>query len=316
MRSCCLLGNRAWLIAFYAVCITAKSMASDEPTTRPHVLPLVVGAKESPSFVVDGIVRTGHGSGLIFQFAADGDRQRCAVLDASDQTPIFLSNEHEALIYDLENARLVRIADSRAYVRVDWQANDPKPLNVSMGVQQGKPEGLDRFNSEFRIDRFVRASAERLRPLDSPSGKLVAAERADGTVEAVQLFSKAEFRFTSLRRGEKEYALELNARGIGKPVPAKELMYPDLKPLSADLRVYEPAAAERQQFAEQLRTGRAFMAKLALASGPDMQERAGAFIKPDWDALRVRDKELGEKYRPALAKQGIEIAAPKRAASD
>jgi len=191
----------------------------------------------------------------------------------------------------------------------NWNASDSKPLNFSFGAQNATPNQLKKWSSKIRVDRFVSASAKSLRRLDTvPDVLLFAAERPDGNIEAIQQPAAGadSFRFTSLKKGDDHYMLELQVANIGASLPAQALAYPDLPALRRDIAVTDLDDQLLPAFIVLLRDGRAWMAKFGLAAGPELQKKGDQLLNnPDWDDLRRRDKDLGPRYRAALAKQGI-----------
>jgi len=278
------------------------------PATAPVIPALIAGSSDSPSFVADGILRFTDGA-LAFHVASDGKKQFCAVFDPADGTPIFLSDGDQVLVYDLTNSRIVRVPQTCGYILIDWNASDSKPLNFSFGAQNATPNQLKKWSSKIRVDRFVSASAKSLRRLDTvPDVLLFAAERPDGNIEAIQQPAAGadSFRFTSLKKGDDHYMLELQVANIGASLPAQALAYPDLPALRRDVAVTDLDDQLLPAFIVLLRDGRAWMAKFGLAAGPELQKKGDQLLNnPDWDDLRRRDKDLGPRYRAALAQQGI-----------
>ena len=93
--------------------LPAPPVVTAAPATQPAVPPLVVGSPPPASFVVEGCQRFSKDAGLGFRVAADGETQFCAVYDAADGTPLFLSDGTQTLVYDLGNDRVVRVSSSR-----------------------------------------------------------------------------------------------------------------------------------------------------------------------------------------------------------
>lgn len=302
------------LVTFVAAAAPAPALApAAAPSTRPTVPALVVGATPPKSFVVDGIYRwSAAAAGVAFHVATDGERQLCIVYDAADGTPLFLSDGQQTLVYDLANSRVARIDVSRCYVRVDWDATSERPLGFGFAVEaKPKLEQLDAANAWFRVDRFVAAAAPTLRSLRVKENvEWFAAERRDGIVESVQIdrLDASWFRFTSGKGGEDYYGLEMHATGIGEKPNDAALAFPDPARLPADIHLTEVDIQTLPGFLAMLRDGRAYMAKLALAAGPDVRELAEKIMpKPDWDELRKRDATYGAAYRTALAEQGFRL---------
>ena len=107
---------------------TPAYAADGKDAKPPAIPPLVVGAPPPApqSFVVSGFVRYSAEKGLGFQIGVDGKRERCVLYDASDGTPLFISDGHETLIYDLAENRILRVPTCRGNVRVDWVKDHQK----------------------------------------------------------------------------------------------------------------------------------------------------------------------------------------------
>jgi hypothetical protein len=303
---------RVRFICCAALLLAALRVHAAPPATAPVVPALITDSSGSPSFIADGILRFSGSGALAFHIASDGKRQLCAVFDPADGTPVFLSDGDQVLVYDLGNSRIVRVPQARAYVFVDWEGGKRKPMAFSFGAQHGTANELKKLNSYIRIDRFVSDSAKNLRQLDSPPGTvLFAAERADGkdeNVEAIQQPATGadSFRFTSMRKGEDHYMLEMQVSDIGSPLPPQAFAYPNLAALRRNIAVADLDDQLLPVYAIMLRDGRAWMAKVGLSAGSDLQKQGDLMLdNPDWNELRHRDKDLGSKYRAALARQGI-----------
>lgn len=300
-----------FFVVVVALVVTAATRVAAAPPTRPVSLPaLIVGSLPPQSFVVAGIVRLSKSASLAFRVATDGRRQLCVLYDPADGTPLFLSDGGQTLVYDLANARVVRLPNSRANVRVDWDATEQLPLRFSFGVAYPtNPEKLSEDNAWFRIDRFVDASGAALKRLAAPKNtELFAAERQNGSIESLQRNPRdaSWFRFTSLDKDQDFYRLELEATSIGQRPPESALAFPDVNRLAQDVAVTDLDQQVLPAFLVFLREGRVWMAKLALSAWPEMRELGEkAMPGANWDELRRRDAEFGEQYRAALARQGI-----------
>src|SRR5688572_9186786 len=124
MRPAALLLTTLFLVG------AAPCPVADAPPAVPDLPALVVGSRQPPrSFVIEGVLRPVPGVALGIRIATDGDKQVCAIYDWSDGTPLMFSDGFQTLIYDLPNGRVVRMPNSRAYVRVDWKAADPRPMS-------------------------------------------------------------------------------------------------------------------------------------------------------------------------------------------
>ena len=305
------------LLALLALClaIPAAGFAAPAEGPTPDVPDLVAGggaAAPGPrSFVVEGICRFAKTGGLAFRVAADGGRQVVALYDPADGTPLFLSDGTRTLVYDLSNGRVALVPSARGYLRLGWEPGAERPMSFDLGVGlESNPQKLEKWNAWVRLEPFVAASRAKLERLKSAPGRvLFAAERADA-VESIDKPAEDDgsFRFTSLEKGKDFYRLELEARHVGRPLPEGALAFPDVKELAADVPLKEIDASIIAAFAALLRDGRAWMAKMVFAVGPDVPDRAKAMaLGADWDVLRRRDKELGATYRAALARQGVKL---------
>jgi hypothetical protein len=305
--------NRASFAVFVFMLLPAAALdaRAAAPTTSPAIPPLVVGERAPGSFVVEGIFRFSKTGGLAFRVAAEGEKQFCALYDPADGTPLFLSDGQQTLVYDLANSRIVRVAQSRGYVRVDWNAEKAKPLSFGFAVdRKSDPEKLAKANAWFQIDRFVAAMGPALKRLDAPADvELFAVERQGGSIDSIRknVGDAASFRFTSTVKGQDFSRLELEARNIGEHLPDSELAFPEVKRLGQDVAMTE--ADQLLEFLALLSDGRAWMGKLALAGGGEAFAAAKKEMPDvDWDELRRRDAKFGEQYRAALARQGVRFA--------
>ena len=283
--------------------------AAAAPATKPAIPALIVGTAPPKSFIANGICRFSAGAGLGFHVAWDGSRQVCALYDASDGTPLFLSDGGQTLVYDLTNSRIVRVPVSRGYVRIQWNPQEVKPLSFSIGVDlKSDPQKLEESSAWFRIDRFVAATPQ-LKPLGRQGNSdLFAAERKDGSVESLQVGppDAGWFRFTSMSGGESFYRIELHATHIDEPLPASALAFPDAKRFPADVNLVDLDQQLLPAFVVFLRDGHAWMTKLAVSGGPTVQDSVGKTLgNVDWAELRERDARFGAVYRKALAEQGV-----------
>jgi hypothetical protein len=305
--------------AVFALLVTPLFVAAGPPAAKPTVPALTAGARPPNSFEVTGIFRFSPSGGLAFRVAGDGARQLCAVYDPGDGTPLFLSDGRETLVYDLANDRVVRVPTSRGFVRVDGEPGAAKPLSFSIGVEcKSDPEKLDEANSWFRVDRFAAGTPGLEHRGRRGDWEVFAARRADGTVDSLQTRpgDATRFRFTSTAgagggggggAGEASFdRLEVEAARIGEPLPAAALAFPDPKRLPPDVHLTDLAQQPLPAFLGDLRGGRAWLAKMVLAAGPDkLVDARKEMPEADWDALRARDARLGAAYRKALAEQGV-----------
>jgi hypothetical protein len=294
------------------------ALSGAAPATRPSVPALIVGGDALPrSFLVEGILRSQSG-GLAFQVATDGRRERTAVYDPADGTPLFLSDGQQTLVYDVAKNRVVRVAVSRGNVRVDWFAEKEKPLNFAWGVQfSSSATRLADHNSYFRIDKLVA----------SPRGAMVR-ETIGADVERFVVVRGEQTDAVTLKHGDASWfgfksgyeqtseTLELTASHINQPVPESALAFPDVERMPAETRVTELEESALPLFLVFLRDGRAFMAKMVLAGGPISAKEAEQFMPGvNWDELRERDRTFGAAYRTALAEQGVRLKTFPRLAS-
>ena len=285
----------------------AATLPATVPTTRPYVPPLVVGAGPPRSFIVEGVSRGSPGSGLAFRIATDGEREACAVYDVTDGTPILLSDGRQTLVYDLANDRVVRVLDSRAYVRVDWMAADERPLAFEFGVGSAHPQKpAPGARSSIRIDRWVEAAAPKFQVREYPDRQMIrfAAALCRGAAEYVVVPAGriGEFQFGSVDQRQDLMRLLLSATYGEGGLPPAALAFPDPARLAEDITITELAADERAAFVAA--GGRAWAAKSLLTIGATSADMlAVAAPGATWDDLRRRDAALGERYRAALRKQ-------------
>lgn len=303
---------RGHILAVLAVLLPVLAIfAGEPPAPRPTVPALVVGTLPPKSFVVNGMVRSSVTGGMAFYVATDGVRQVCAVYDPSDGTPLFLSDGRQTLVYDLANSRVVRVPTSRGNVRVDWEPGKEKPLSFGFAVSvKSTAEQLEKENAWFRIDRFI-AHTPALKHLgEDGRWELFAAERAGGSIESLQVQpgDPSQFRFASTGRGESFHRLELHATKIGGPLPDDALAFPDPKRLPKEVNLTDLNEQTLPTFLAFLRDGRAWMAKMALAAGPDGRKDLEQVMPgADWEAMRARDAKFGAVFRTALAEQGVKL---------
>lgn len=292
--------------------VATTAVRAEQPATRPTIPALTVGAPPPRSFMARGFVRlAADGEGLAFHVATDGHKQVCALYDPADGTPLFLSDGQQTLVYDLANTRVILVPVSRGYIRVDWVAQEEKPLNFTVGVETNSdPAKLDEANSWFRIDRFVN-SEHTLKQLATQDGtELFAAERKGGSVESLQRApgDASWFRFKSKSGGESFYRLELHVTSIDKELPKNALAFPDMKRLPENVHLTELDQQMLPQFRVLLRNGGAWVAKMTLAAGPTVRDFAEKVMpNANWTQLRERDVTFGAAYRKALAEQGVEL---------
>src|SRR5689334_12315369 len=117
-------------------CAASPVLAEDAPTTRPIIPALIATTQPAPTrFIVQGITRQSKTGGMAFRVAVDGGRQRSALYDPADGTPLFVSNGDDTLIYDLLGDRIVHLNRTRGFVSVDWDAQLAKPLTFSVGMR-------------------------------------------------------------------------------------------------------------------------------------------------------------------------------------
>jgi hypothetical protein len=281
------------------------------PPHEAAVPALIVGAPNPNSFLAEGIFRFSATGAIAFRVATENEHQICALYDPSDGTPLFFSDGHQTLIYDLQNSRIVRLPNSRGNVRIDWNPQEKKLVFAFNVTHLSNPEKLTQHNSHFRLDQFVEASAPLLKRVEAPAGTILfAAEREGGKIESIQKDPKDPrwFRFTSQSKEDDFYRLELDAKHINQQLPATALFFPDLEALKAKLPITEIEDDVLPTFLVILRDGRAWLAKLALAGGPKMRQDAEKLIpNANWKELSDRDAKLGADYRAALAAKGIRL---------
>jgi hypothetical protein len=287
----------------------AAQVNAGAPATAPSIPPLVVGQAAPKSFVVHGAIRLARSAALGFHVATDGTKQRCAVFD-SDGTPLFLSDGQQTLVYDLANARIVRVPISRGIVFLNYDAAKEKPMNVGFAVGvKSSADKLEEEKSEFRVDRVIEAAAGRLQRIAGEGRSVIyKSQRPNGAVDTVQMTKgdATAFDFTATKAADDFFAVELQAHRIGQAVPVAELAFPDFARMPAEAHVENLDERSLAKFIVLLRDGRTFMSKIALCTG--VQDRAALkkeMPNVNWDELEARDKTFGATYRAALAAQGI-----------
>jgi hypothetical protein len=150
------------------------------------------------------------------------------------------------------------------------------------------------------------------------NSELFVAERNGGSVESLQVprGNASWFRFTSMSGGESFHRLELNATKIDEQLPETALAFPDPKRLPEDVHLTDLDQQTLPTFLVFVRDGRAWVAKMALAVGPEMRDPAEKVMpNADWAELRKRDATFGAAYRKALAEQGVELRTYPKAAT-
>jgi hypothetical protein len=292
------------------LCCTRPGIAAaDGPSTLPSIPALIEGSKDSPAFVVDGVIRDSADQGLGFHFATDGKKRICALFDAVDSTPIYLSDGDQTLIYDLSNSRIIRAPTSKASVDVDWNPKADQPIRFSFHLAFG--DDAKTINSSFRIDRFVDASQESLREIEAHDGyRLLAAPRAGNNLESIEIpRDQTWLRFSSQKLTNDYYRMRLDAR-IGGQIPAAAMAFPDPDALRRDITLLDLDQQTLPGMISFLSDNRGAAAKLGLA----YQDMRGVMDKilfsPDWDQLKKRDQQFGTQYRTALSHQGIKFSLP------
>jgi len=308
------------VLSLIALCSAPRARADGPGATAPDSVPdvpaLVVDSPPPNSFVVDGVFRFSPRRELGFHVATDGAKQVCVVYDRSDGTPLYFSDGARTLVYDLPSGRVDLVPDSRAYVRVQWEAAAARPLSVEASVHAAEDAArLKNYRSWFQLNRFVDASRPALRRLESSDGTAVfAAERAQA-VESIQVVPGRSdwFRFSSLNRTRRYYELELTVSNVGRPLPAGAVAFPDVTQLARDVEVVT-VAREALPDALTLAAGvTTLVGKVSLVEDPAAVEGdAPTLSEPQKGPLRNTDARLGPKYRAALARQGIQF--PSRAA--
>lgn len=222
----------------FAVLMLMTSLQAGEPTLRPSIPALVVGGGSPESFLVTGIVRFSSTGGMGFYVAADENRQFCALYDAVDKTPVFLSDGRQTLVYDFRNRRIVRVPASRGSVSIDWKAQDDHPLKYHTGISYDPdPKKLITANPEFRIDRFVETSPSLTLLETDGHVQRFEARRKGGSVESVE-YDQTDptwFRFTSKSDEDSFLRIELHATAIHEKLPEIAFAFPDIEGLSQQI---------------------------------------------------------------------------------
>jgi hypothetical protein len=297
------------LSALLLCCIRPGIAAADGPSTLPSIPALIEGSKDSPAFVVDGVIRESADQGLGFHFAADGKKRICALFDPADSTPIYLSDGDQTLIYDLSNSRIICAPTSKACVTVDWNPKADQPMRFKFNLGFG--EDAKTINSSFRIDRFVDASQQSLREIEAhDSYRLLAAPRAGNNLESIEIpRDQTWFRFSSQNLKDDYFILRLDAR-IGGQIPAAAVAFPDPDALRRDIAFLDLDQQTLPGMISFLSDNRGAAAKLGLAFEGMRGFADKILLSPDWDQLKKRDQQFGTQYRTALSHQGIKFSLP------
>jgi hypothetical protein len=310
---------RAIAVTCLVITIALSALArTDGPEAKPPAVPaLIVGAAPPApqSFVVTGFVRYSKEKGLGFHVASDGKRERCVLYDASDGTPMFISNGHETLLYDLAENRILQVPTCRGNMRVDWDAKAAKPLSFNFNFDfKSDPKKLEASKAWFRIDRFIESPIGELKRVDAPAGTVIWAAERKG-IESVQVdpADPSWFSFRSLTEGKDFYGLELHATGIGRPAPEAALAFPDVEKFGRDVPVEPFDLKAKPALIDTFMSGRCFTPKLALASEKPDTTIKKIFPKIDIDALREQDARFSARYRAALTAQGMTFPTLKSA---
>lgn len=274
---------------------------------RPVVPPLVVGGEQPRSFIISGAMRSAGTAGIGFHIATDGQRELTAVYDLTDGTPLYLSDGSQTLVYDVANSRLVRVPTSRGGLKMDWNADAPKPLSFHMGIHySSNPDKLDEDRPGIRLDRFVRDTEQFM--VDSTNGIVrYRTIGGDSTRRIEQDPSDPSwFRFGSRSAGAPYDHLLLEARLIDRPIPNSSLVFPKFDALPDSLRPVD-AAGGAPAAVSRLSRNDGWILKMVLNSGSDGDVQR---LVPDADikALRERDAVFGSALRSALAEQGLELS--------
>jgi hypothetical protein len=183
---------------------------------------------------------------------------------------------------------------------------------VTGATYETNPEKLNDANAWFRIDRFLDASAAVLQRHTGPNGiSVFSARRQSGGTESVYKNPRdgGWFRFTSQRQDEPLYRLDLTAISIGRLPHDAMLVFPELQRLAKDIPIADLEEHLLPVFVSMLRDGRAWMAKIVLATWPEMNDFADKVMpNTEWDELRRRDATFGAQYRNALASEGVRFS--------
>lgn len=306
MKLSILLAVTLWLL------VAPTALLANEPSPdRPSVPALIVGSESSPPFVVDGVCRFAADGGFAFHVATDGQRQVCAVFDPVDGTPIMFSDGQRMLVYDLQNNRVVCLSQCIAEVHVDWDIAAKKRPEFRAGFYfNTKKEKLAEHVSYFRIDKHVSTATFIGRKTYREDGSTnFLAVRGEGIVETICTNSHG-FEFRRWKRGKDFYRLILHAQYVDLEFLDVAFAFPELDKLRSEITIAELESRNPLTLGRYLKSLQGAMAKLAIANSKMIGDSA-EFELPnlDWDELRRRDKELGRRYRDALANQGIRFSA-------
>lgn len=282
---------------------------AEPPPDRPVIPALIVGADAPRSFIVRGIIRGGQdGGGVAFYVAVDGEREVCAVYDPADGTPILLSDGRQTLIYDLENAQLLRVQNFRSYFRIDFEPDARKPLMFRFGAEiRTAPEHDAKSASYFRLDRFA-ASRETFAIHHDDDGKLVFSNAsADGGTQTIRVRPDdlTTFTFASVPPNAALPNIEVHATHIGVPLPPEALTFPDPHRFPKETGITQIDEVKLRTLLPLIRSGKSMLAKIAIADPSFRKMAHGTMPHANWTELRERDARFGAIYRQALADQGL-----------
>ena len=303
-----------------ALLLPLTCAAADLPTTRRALPALILGAAPTESFLVEGVERDAVPGGIGFHIATDRLKQVCAVYDVADGTPLFMSDGKQTLIYDLPNRRIVIAARSRAYFALKWEppAPEKKSMRMTLGtaLNSEEPNPSDEDIAGIRLQALL--TAPNIEVLESrPDRELLVVERPNGAKETILRDPRdaSWFRFASMSKGNDFYSIELTATLIGKSVPDSALAFPDIQRLRGDMpgvEIIELDVSGIIDTAKFLNSTRGWMAKFGIAHAQEGRKAAAATVPGvEWEEIQRRDRDLGKKYRAALAAQGVRFERTK-----
>lgn len=281
--------------------------------SRPVIPSLIVGEPDPPlAFVVKGYVRMSDDGALGFSVATDGRRQRCAVIDAVDGTPIYLFDGERTLLYDLPNARIIVMHGQLLGVQFDWRVGEAKPLAFSFTADFGRAHQGERpadvRRSSFRIDQLAESRPpDDASEIDDAGRRLYAYRRPDAVETIAQRDDDpSAFTFTSRFADAVHDHMRLSATHIGAVVPESALAFPDLERLGDAVTVVEVKGDRLPEVARAMQGNIVVFTKLALRGEDSLRkeiDRVAAGL--DWNKLLEQDEAFGSRYRAALGEQGI-----------
>lgn len=253
------------------------------------------GSPNGPVMEFRGVLRKGPARGLAFCVANDAKRISFVLYDATDGTPIVLSDRYRTLVYAPEEEKVVLLQNSRGVLNLTWTPEADISCDFSASVEYDSyAPNLDRLFSDVSVAGFLESCGR-----ESPAhGEFVTGEHAGGIIDAYREDAHG-FWFSSKTKGCGFAKVDLGVDRSAVWSAAHD--FPDIDRLRRDLPELIVPESPRGYLAAHKSSPR-----LKHASGATYAEAiAGLAGGPDADEFRRRDQDLGRRYCDALAKQGI-----------